>query len=111
MRSRRVVLWSALSATACGGGVVTTAGPPPPPPGHVALALSVDPPDVEVTIDDAFAGMLTGYRDGLLAVTPGAHRLQLSRRGCFTAYHDLDVPPEGGRLVTHLVCVETPAPR
>jgi hypothetical protein len=87
---------------------VTTAGPPPPPPGHVVLALSVEPADVDITIDDAFAGRLEGYRGGLLAVTPGSHRLMLSRRGCLPGYFDLDVPADGGRLVTHLVCPGEP---
>jgi len=95
-----------LAATGCGGGVVTTAGPPPPPPGLAVLALEVAPNDVEVTLDDAFAGRLDGYRGGLLAVTPGPHRLMLSRRGCLPGYYELVVPPEGGRLVTHLVCLD-----
>ncbi|MCK6571368.1 hypothetical protein L6V77_09745 [Myxococcota bacterium] len=106
--SRRVPagLLPVLLATGCGGGVVTVAGPPPPPPGLAALALEVAPKDVEVTLDDAFAGRLDGYRDGLLAVTPGPHRLMLSRRGCLPGYFDVDVPPAGGRLVTHLVCLD-----
>lgn len=96
-----------LHLAGCGGGVVSTvAAPPPPPPGFATLAFTVEPVDAELTIDDAYAGVLTGYRDGLVAVKPGPHRVRLSRAGCLDGYFDVDVPPEGGRLRTHLVCPE-----
>lgn len=103
-----VAMLAAGFAAACGGGVVERAdAPPAPPPGLAALQLQVEPGDVEVTIDDAFAGVLTGYRDGLIAVRPGPHRIRLGRAGCMTGYYEIDVPPAGGRLQTHLVCPQT----
>jgi hypothetical protein len=98
----------ALLLTACGGGVVQSVdAPPPPPPGLATLQIIAEPADVEVTIDDAFAGVLTGYREGLIAVRPGPHRVRLGRAGCLSGYFEVDVPPTGGRLRTHLVCTST----
>lgn len=107
MRSLRLTLPAVFAAllSACGGGVVQSVdAPPPPPPGLATLQIVAEPADVEVTIDDAFAGVLTGYRDGLIAVRPGPHRVRLGRAGCLTGYFEVDVPPTGGRLRTHLVC-------
>lgn len=99
-----LVLGAALVA-GCGGDVVRdAAAPPAPPPGLATLQLVIEPGDVEVAVDDAFAGVLTGYRDGLIAIAPGPHRIRISRSGCLAAYHTVDVPKAGGRLRTHLVC-------
>lgn len=103
-RPLRALVAVAVLGAGCGGGIVERAGTPPPPPGFATLALAVEPPDAELTIDDAYAGLLTGYRDGLVAVKPGPHRLKFSRSGCLDGYFDVDVPPDGGRLRTHLVC-------
>jgi hypothetical protein len=104
-RRSRATIAACLALSACGGGVIQTLdAPPPPPPGLATLQIVAEPPDVEVTIDDAFAGQLSGYRDGLIAVRPGPHRVRLGRSGCHTGYYEVDVPPAGGRLRTHLVC-------
>lgn len=110
MSARRFTTLALLGSllSACGGGVVQSVdAPPPPPPGLATLQIVAEPADVEVTIDDAFAGVLTGYRDGLIAVRPGSHRVRLGRAGCLTGYFEVEVPPTGGRLRTHLVCTST----
>lgn len=95
----------AVAVAGCGGGVIQSADtPPPPPPGLAPLRLQCQPPDAEITLDDAYAGQLSGYRGGFVAVTPGPHRLRLSRSGCLPGYHDLVVPPEGLSIVTYLIC-------
>ena len=96
-------LWS------CGGGVIQSAdAPPPPPPGLAVLQIDCDPRDVEVSIDDAYAGLLTGYRGALIAIKPGPHRLRLSHAGCLPAYFEVTIAQEGSALTTHLVCAEAP---
>ena len=99
------VLTALALLTACGGGGVDRVDTPPPPPAGLAvLRVVCDPPDAGVAIDDAFAGVLAGYRDGRLAVVPGHHRLLLTHPGCASEYREVDLSPDGGQLQTHLVC-------
>ncbi|MCB9522268.1 MAG: hypothetical protein H6702_02680 [Myxococcales bacterium] len=84
MNMRDCVFGAALAAclAACGGGVIQRVDElPPPPPGQAFLQIRCEPNDVAVHVDDRYAGQLDGYRQGVLRVAPGKHRLTLRKPG------------------------------
>lgn len=81
-RSAGLMLAAVLSLSACGGGVIRRVDElPRPPPGQAFLQIRCEPGDVAVHVDDRYAGQLDGYREGVLRVAPGPHRLTLRKPG------------------------------
>lgn len=93
-----------LTLSGCGGGVIQRAGElPPPPPGVGFVQITCEPTDAELFVDDRYAGLLSGYAQGVVRLPEGRRRLKLVRKGFYAWYGEVVAGPQATTLTTHLV--------
>ncbi len=88
----------------CGGGVIQRVDAlPPAPPGEGYLQLECEPKEVDIYIDGAYRGRVTGYPRGVLRLSAGEHRVTLRKAGYYPQYTVVHLGGEALRLRTRLL--------
>lgn len=94
-----------LAMSACGGdGVIRRVDDlPPPPPGAGFVEFRVTPPTTDLYVDGVYRGRLDGYRDGVVRMPEGRHRIALRKNGHYAWYGTVDVGAVATTITTRLV--------
>ena len=99
-----IVLLSAFAG--CGGGVIQSVDElPPPPPGKGFLEIRCEAPGAELFVDDEFQGEVARYREGVVPLPVGAHRLTIKAAGYYTWYGQADITVRPSRIDVTLVAL------
>jgi hypothetical protein len=67
------------------------------------LKVTVRPKNAELHVDGRFFGTMDGYRDGLLRLPRGQHRVELKAPGHYAWYGQVTIDAEPVRVETELV--------
>lgn len=99
----RIAVLAGLLA-GCGGGVIQRVDAlPPPPRGSGFVALKVDPPDVEILVDDRYLGQADRWRGGVVRLPEGPHRITLRKAGFYPWYGQVVAGEDAVTLTVRLV--------
>lgn len=80
---------ASLALAGCSAGYVMTQQNGP----RGYLQLDVDPPSVQVEIDEKYSGIANGWVDSTIPVSPGMRRVTLSAEGFITQRFDIEIAP------------------
>ena len=108
MSRRRLLSAFCLAAfwvlTGCGGGVIQSVDElPPPPPGKGFLEIRCETAGAELFVDDVFQGEVARYREGVVPLPVGSHRLTIKAAGFYTWYGQAEITTRPTRIDVILV--------
>jgi hypothetical protein len=93
-----------LPLAGCGGGVIRTVGDlPPAPSGRGFLRVECQPVHAEIFVDDQFHGEIARYRDGVIPLTVGPHRVAIKARRHYSWYGVVEISTRPVHLAVTLV--------
>ena len=88
----------------CGSSLITGVDDiPPASPDQGWLKVTVRPKNAELHVDGRFFGTMDGYREGLLRLPRGQHRIELRAPNHYAWYGQVTIDAEPVRIETELV--------